>query len=62
MASNVSRGGNSKNTSNLQSKKMFNNFLDSLDITTNQQVNASANLNTGYQQRTKSGTNHGSKM
>ena len=48
---------------------MFNNFLDSLDITNNSShvnnsnANNSGQLNTGYQQRTKSGTsNHGSKV
>ena len=45
---------------------MFNNFLDSLDIASNppaQQHNAMINVNNaGYQNRTKSGTNHGQKL
>lgn len=42
---------------------MFNNFLDSLDVTTNPPpVNTSSNVNMNYQQRTKSGSNHGAKV
>ena len=61
----ASRGANSKssaNNANLHNRKMFNNFLDSLDIASNAQVNTSAQMNTGYQNRNKSGTNHGSKL
>ena len=55
MVSNVPRGSNSKQpgvatgNSSLQNKKMFNNFLDSLDIvqTTNAPVNASMQPNSG---------------
>lgn len=67
MVSNVPRGANSKqlgvapNSSqqHQQNKKMFNNFLDSLDIVqTNAPVNTSMQLNSGgyQQQRTKSGS------
>ena len=64
MVSNVPRGANSKqqgvapNSNQQQNKKMFNNFLDSLDIVqTNAPVNTSMQLNSGsYQQRTKSGS------
>ena len=41
----ASRGANSKssaNNANLHNRKMFNNFLDSLDIASNAQVNTSA--------------------
>ena len=43
---------------------MFNNFLDSLDITNNQsaQHNSLIQVNSSYQNRTKSGTNHGQKL
>jgi len=38
-----------------QNRKMFNNFLDSLDIATSGQgANAALNSGGGYQQRTKS--------
>ena len=64
----MSRTGNTaKQGTNLQNKKMFNNFLDSLDISAannnGPQVNTSVQLNTGFHQpRTKSGTQHGSKL
>ena len=42
MASNIPRGGNSKQSgANNQNRKMFNNFLDSLDMATNVHVNTS---------------------
>ena len=52
MVSNIPRGSNSKQggvgNNSLQNKKMFNNFLDSLDIVqTNAPVNTSMQLNSG---------------
>ena len=48
MASNIPRGGNSKQSgTNTQNRKMFNNFLDSLDMASNVKVNTSQQLNNG---------------
>ena len=64
MASNITRTSTNpqKQSTNIQNRKMFNNFLDSLDIATNAAVNSNVQLNTGYQQRTKSGSSHAAKL
>ena len=43
-------------------KKMFNNFLDSLDISANQQTNTSTNLANGYSRTKSQNTTQGGKM